>query len=676
VTPREELQALRRLAELENKKSGRSLYGYQAERFNRGAMGTVGFAADIPAMAHNAGIATGGGLMAEPGWNVGPSIGQPQDRALQAVPDELRWDPTAGRAIVEGGRSLGMYGSEESLVPQTTAERYVGRAAEFAGAGAPFGPLVGRLGAITDAAVGTGQGLVYEGVMDATDGNQLAAAAASMAAPLAPAAMASTARGALGGGPRRMSAALQDAGQIPNFRPSAADAGAGDVAAVAERAGSYTIGSRGAVRQRADANDAALQAEAERIARAAEQLQGPRAPTQRGADAGQAIWQGLRADADSWFNRSRASAQAADQRAAQAIAAANQPVMVDVAPLLQRLQQGSIRQQEWGEVDPFLTELTQRLATAIQRGGGSIPFEAARRLKTHIGELTRWSGAAPGADVSLYRALYGELSNQMGQGIARLQSPAASRAWRQAQQQWAGHFERVRNYLDPVEMRLATPEHIINSVMAIGTPSRATALRRMVGERRWNQVRAYAIRRMGSSKPSGIEGTLAPGADDVFSPMTFATNWNAMQKSGHLETLFGGAGNRSWAQLRPELDRLARVAGRVQETRRSMYNSSGTAASGLPAAQVTGIGGAIAATPFLGPTPLLLAIGGPTGVAISSRLMMHPPFVRWLADSGQIPMDRVGVALARLGQLIEQEEDAEDRQAMIELYKQLGSSVQ
>jgi predicted NAD-dependent protein-ADP-ribosyltransferase YbiA (DUF1768 family) len=671
----------------------RNIAAYAGARFGRGAASGLGFLADVPVHAVNTVAGRnrlGEALMQNPGnpggalfaaatgktVDMGPNVAEPvMQEAMTAFADAVtrdRIDPVLAEP------------------PSTPAERYVGRGMEFVGSSVAPGGVMARVAnvpraalpalAAQDVALGGAQGLTYEGVKDITGGNEGAAALASLAVPFSPAAVAGATRVALGGGRARMAPALADAAAIPQpagmprYRPTASEAGGSDVAAVAERAGSFTLGSRGTVAARTQETNAALQAEAERIAREADRLAGfTTGRTESGAQAGAALWDGLRADADSWFNRSQASAQRAEARAAAAISAAagNRPVMVNVTPLLARLRAAAARQREWGQVDPFVEELRRRLVTTARANGGLIPLRPAIRLKTHIGQLTRWSGAAPGADVALYRGLYGQLGEEIGNGIARLGRPSATNLWRASQRQWAEHFERTRHYLDPVEAKLATPEHIINQVMAIGTPSRAAELRRMVGERRWNQVRAYAIRRMGSSKPSGVEGTLAPGADDVFDPVTFATNWNAMQKSGHLETIFGGPGNRAWAQLRPEWDRLGRVAGRIQRTRRSMFNSSGSASSGLPAAQVTGLGGAVAATPFVGPTPIMMALGGIGGVGVSSRLMMSPRFVRWLSQDGQLPTTEVAMALTRLQAIIQAEPDPAMRIEMIELHDRL-----
>jgi hypothetical protein len=647
---------------------GRALAPYAAQR---GASGVVGGTSSLVGQFSMMPFGPGGPIPINP-VSVNPAVSGAMLRANTMLADRF----LRGRAETAG------LPTREELAPQSTAERYAGGAAEFAGATIPYLPFGGTpsLGrAAMETTIGAGQGLIYEGAKQASGENELVGAAASMVAPFAPGAGAAGLRSALGGGSRRMGPALADAAAIPGYRPSASEAGGSDIAAVAERAGSFTLGSRGTVGRRTEETNEALAREAERIATQADRLGGLTASsTRRGAEAGNAIYRGLREDADSWFNRSKAAAEGAESAAGRevaAAAAAGQNAYVDVTPILARLRAGAVRQNEWGKIDPHVNDLAERLTARAGQNGGLLPLEQAIRLKTQIGDLTRWSGAAPGADVALYRGLYGQLAEQITKGVARL-SPQAVRAWKKSQTLWHGHFERVRNYLDPVEAKIATPEHIANSVLAIGTPSRATALRRMVGERRWNQVRAYAIRRLGSSQPSGIDGTLAPGADDVFNPMTFATNWNAMQRSGHLETIFGGRADRAWAQLRPELDRLARVAGRIQRTRRAMFNSSASATSGLPAAQVTTLGGAVAAAPFVGPAPLIAVLGGMGAVGITSRLMMSPRFVRWLASNGAIPVNHLAVALARLATVIQSEKDPEARAEMQRLHDQLAQGAQ
>lgn len=659
------------------------LYTHQAARFNRGVMSTAGLIADSPAHLYNYLRNSG-----SHGTGALPALWYNKERGFHNPLPE-RWEPGLSEPIVNAGERLGMY-NDQQLTPANARERYAGRAAEFVGAGAV--PAAGfAAGArapaafmAADAAIGTGQGLAYEGILDATGGNETAAAAGSLAVPFTPAAASIAARSALGGGSARMGEALSDAASVPGYTPSAGEAGGNFLTRWFERLGQNSLGSSSKIADRMDETDETLRRTLEDLSERVESAAGVSAGTAQTAEgAGLAIRKGISEDADAWMTKSKRQARDAEQKANDAITAAETatgaPLRISVQPVLDRFDGTIARRDILGDVadrvgDPDVTAIRNALED-LADGAGTIGFAEARELKAMVGNMTNFNVANPNRDTALWRSVYGAIAQSTKDAIETLPSVriggrtvSPKTAFAAAQGKWVKHFDRVENFYDPMMRKAAEPDALAKWVVkpsgGSNSPVRIREVREMAGQRRWNQVRAYTLRQMGRARPSSIDGALEAG-EEAFSPTTFVTNWNRMRQDGSLGAVFDAKKGTKWAELKTELDNFARVVGRVQESRTALANPSGTASRLLAHQQLTTTSGAAVASAMTGnPTILGTVLAAQGSIAIGARAMINPKFVRWLAKDGELPLHRLPSAIARLNQIIAKEEDPEARAEM------------
>lgn len=295
---------------------------------------------------------------------------------------------------------------------------------------------------------------------------------------------------------------------------------------------------------------------------------------------------------------------------------------------------------------PVLQPVLDRIERlSIDAGDNGVPFDALRAIRTDLGRLLGappTAATAPSSDTAVYlRQLYGALTDDMG-NAARQAGPEAQRALSLADRYTRFHetknmpaLERVlAKELDRDVFRMAFPSSGRPDAQAIAK------LRRNLTPDEWSAVQATVIDRLGMATPGA--GTEA----GEFSVRTFLTNWRRLMDDGGAAraALFGGGGRNS--QLAAELDRLARVTGRISDVER-MANPSGSARN------IVAAGGLFTAGVQMGS-------GDPAGAAYTialgtiapryaARLITDPRFVRWLADASRAPASQSDRLLVRLG---------------------------
>lgn len=271
---------------------------------------------------------------------------------------------------------------------------------------------------------------------------------------------------------------------------------------------------------------------------------------------------------------------------------------------------------------------------------GTIPYKAARALRTRLGNSIDW-GFAPSDPVrnGAFKQAYGALTGDLN-AAASTQGPEATQAVAVAN---ALHQSNVAQseLLDSIVNRNGGPEAVYNAALS-GSKAGATKIRAaMLGmnpEQR-NLFQATVIGKLGLV-PSGIQG--AEG--NVFRLNSFLTHWNNLSAEAK-DALFGASGPSG--TVRSALDSVARAAADIRGNT-LLKNPSGTGQAMGHALTLwdalEGLGeGGLALLHHAG-----AGIGAVAGNWTLARLLSKPWFASWLANSTRLPASALPVALAAL----------------------------
>lgn len=279
-------------------------------------------------------------------------------------------------------------------------------------------------------------------------------------------------------------------------------------------------------------------------------------------------------------------------------------------------------------VNPWLQRLRGDLATDLQAGGGQIPYEALRKIRTEVGERMNDFSMTPDTPARQLSGLYAALSRDM-EAAAAAQGPDAMRVARRANTYTRVSSERLEQIQRVVDKN-GGPEKVYAAAMS-GTQDGGTTLRSVMqslpqdGQK---AVTAAVIKRMGLATPGAQDA-----AGDVFSAATFLTNWNKVSPEAK-RALF----DRYGAGFSQNIDRLAQVASNIKQGAKVYANPSGTANR---AAALTYGGGLVASLfdPSLITTGSLVA--GGIGANLSARLLTNPRVVAALAQTTKLPQGAI-----------------------------------
>jgi hypothetical protein len=297
-------------------------------------------------------------------------------------------------------------------------------------------------------------------------------------------------------------------------------------------------------------------------------------------------------------------------------------------------------------INPRISQLRETLAQDIAAGGGQIPYEAVKRIRTNIGEAISDYSLSPDTPTRELKQLYGALSDDM-EAAARSVSPEAVRATKRANNYTrvvANRLEQVQRVID----KNGGPERVYEAAMA-GTRDGGTTLRavmRSLPPEGQKAVSAAVLKRMGMATPGNQDA-----AGDVFSAATFLTNWNRVSPEAK-SALF----NRFGAGFSRDMDRIARVSQNIKDGAKVFQNPSGTANR---AAAMT-YGASLVASMF---DPSFVSTGSLIGSGAAANYMARkltdPDFVAWLAKSTAVPIGSATAQIQILRRLGEKQEDPE-----------------
>jgi hypothetical protein len=253
------------------------------------------------------------------------------------------------------------------------------------------------------------------------------------------------------------------------------------------------------------------------------------------------------------------------------------------------------------------------------RGGGSgltnvdtaIPYGVLKDLRSTFGKsIGKISGPLADMDQGRVKMLYGKLSDDM-RLAAESSGPDALRAFQQAN----GFYSRGREIIDGTIARFTnanTPQQAYNNLQNMliqGNVRQSTAailnIKKALPKDDFNTFRSTLISNLGKATAGAQDA-----AGEVFSPNTFLTNYNRMNKSSR-KVVFG--------ELDAELAKLAKVAEQAKDASANV-NRSRTGVAVSTAGLVT-----LAATGGLKAAVIAAALNYGTAVGMTSK-----PFLKAL----------------------------------------------
>ena len=213
---------------------------------------------------------------------------------------------------------------------------------------------------------------------------------------------------------------------------------------------------------------------------------------------------------------------------------------------------------------PKFTRLLQDLE--VNGALNALPYDVLKDLRSSIGaSMGKLNGPMSSLPQAELKRLYGSLSDDM-RAVAAATGDDALRSFERANKFYNAGMERIDGALTKVT-KADTPEKAYQNILALTTadsPRGSTAqlnqIKKSLPKEEWSTVSATILRKLGEARV-GQRG--APDATDFaeFSPATFLTNWNKMDKGARTVLTSGNIPQSA----RRELDKLATVAQRYKE---------------------------------------------------------------------------------------------------------------
>lgn len=264
---------------------------------------------------------------------------------------------------------------------------------------------------------------------------------------------------------------------------------------------------------------------------------------------------------------------------------------------------------------------------------GAIPYQAARQLKTSIGDQIDWSPFPTDPANGALKRIYSQLGADIDQGASSL-GPNAAQTVRAANAQYAAAMDQLDG-LQRVVNKNGGPEAIFNAALAgSGPKGGATVINRVMGALDQDQKNIFAasvLRRMATPSPG------SPTTE--FNPAQFLTQWNQMNPEAR-QAIFGALQNG----YRQSLDTLTRNLSKLKVANSVLMNPSGTGAKAGHMALWADILGSVPVM-FAEPRAGLAMLGGAaatwTGSNLAARVLTNPNAVKWLAQATAAPTGRL-----------------------------------
>jgi hypothetical protein len=325
-------------------------------------------------------------------------------------------------------------------------------------------------------------------------------------------------------------------------------------------------------------------------------------------------------------------------------------------------------------VSPTITTLRDNLASDTAANGGTLPYSAARQVRTALGNNIDW-GFAPADPVTngALKQVYGALGGDLDAHAAAI-SPQAASAVSDASTLYQAN-QAKRDLLNDIVDKAGGPEAVYQAATN-GTKQGATKISgvmRALDPESQNVVRATVLNRLGQAIPSAAD------SGGSFNANTLLTRWNQLSPEGK-NALFGNSGTSG--TLRSSLDSLTKTVSALRDAGHTLENPSGTGSSLghtftlwsiLKHVGEAGIGAGVVGGHFGHSTGAAAAavgasIGGGVVNNIMARALTNPRTARWLATTTKLPRSAVPNAvnqLAKMGQATN-DKDARDLAAALQ----------
>lgn len=555
------------------------------------------------------------------------------------------------------GRGADALGLPRPNSPRERVQSDIGRAlsggAVTMGAGGALAQLpgmAGRIGATLSAQPGlqslsnaTGAGAA--GITRESGGSQGAQLAAGLVGGLGPSAVVggsqAAVRGALRGGEAGRQALAQSVddfarvGSAPSVGQGASNARSRYSEAVLRNA----PGSSGVVRSR-------MEQQAEELGAGVDRIASKLSPAQGAERGGKAIISGITGPSGFMSRFKAESGRLYDEVGkmlppdANVQARATQQVLTELTTPIQGAANTSNVL-----MNPKLSGIAKAFGDDLAANGGTLPYEAIKRLRSQIGEVIGDSALSPDTPTRQLRRVYGALSDDLNAAAVATGNPKAIQAAKRA----SAYYRAGMNRIDEIERvvdKAGGPEKVYMALFN-GSREGGTTIRKVMSSLDGSAQRdlaAVTLRRLGKATP-GAQDDLG----EVFSTETYLTNWNRMAPEAK-RALF----DRFGPSFAKDMDAIASAAAKIRNTNQTLANPSGSAVMG---GQLAAFGSLVWK---LGSMDMMGAAGIGAGLAstnAAARAMTNPKFVKWLAGTTRVPPAAIPSQLAVLASMAKEDDD-------------------
>lgn len=283
-----------------------------------------------------------------------------------------------------------------------------------------------------------------------------------------------------------------------------------------------------------------------------------------------------------------------------------------------------------GQINDSLNKDIKNIFSGYGETGGVLPYEAIKKLRTLVGKQLDSSELISEVPKSQWKALYGGLSQDLGQA-AQQTSPEAAQAWNRANTYYKAGIDRI-DLLNRV-VNKDTPEAIYKAATS-GTNEGATnlnAVMQSLPEKGKKAVTANLLKLIGKATPGNQNDV-----GNVFSNNTFLTNWNKLSSEAKQSYLARQSYGNDFSS---NMKDIASVADNLRSGSKVFSNPSGTSQGNALISSIL----SLASSPIRG-------VGNVLGARSAAKYMTNPQNVNNLLNYNgfQLPNYASPVAINQL----------------------------
>lgn len=304
-------------------------------------------------------------------------------------------------------------------------------------------------------------------------------------------------------------------------------------------------------------------------------------------------------------------------------------------------------------MSPKVAGIAKAFRDDLAANGGTLPYEAVKRLRSQIGEVIGDSALSPDTPTRQLRRLYGAMSDDLSTAAVATGDPRVIRAASRANAYYRAGMKRVED-IERVVDRNGGSEAVYKALFN-NSREGGTTLRKVMSSldgQAQRDLAATTLRRLGKANPSAQDDV-----GELFSPEKYLTNWSRMAPEAK-RALF----DRFGPSFSKDMDAVASAAAKIRGANQTLPNPSGSA---VVAGQTTAFGALAYGAVTMNPTAIGGAAAGLTLANLSARALTNPKVVKWLAQSTKVPAAALPSQIAILASM------AKDDPDIAELYEQV-----